>query len=408
MNEAPLNYLQQYILRRQEERPGVAMFNLAKLFKLRKGIDLARLAKALETAGRSHQALRTTLHRYPDDVTLQVQGIDDDEIVVEIVKVTEKNLLARRNSYIKIFDIYDEGLVDAMIFDCGESAYLLSNIHHLVCDGFSFPVILNDARKAWDGEALEEDKYYAMLAKREARARTPVAIAARKLMQEVLKSKDFAQLPRYDMSHSPGYGMFEVPIDIPGDFETFLEAKQASRHHIFLSCAALALAKLTDANDVAIDWVFHGRLTRDELRTVGAFMVDLPFPLTEIADKTPNDIIFAAKHWTFFGIKNGNSIAGEDGENSAERLTFVYQDTWGELMSPGRVDPDGPFGWMIEETIPLRQHQVAAENPFNVEIIEHKGETKLMLEYDSGRYKPETLQHYAALFMESFHWLLGK
>lgn len=407
MNEAPLNYLQRYILKHQEDNPGTSMFNLAKMFRLRKGIDLGKLADCLAQAGRAHQALLSVMHRFEDGEVLQVQGLDDDEIQVEVVRVPERNLLARRAAYIKIFDTFDEGLVDAIIFDCGETAYLLSNIHHLVCDGYSFPLILEDAHRAWNGETLVQDDYYGVLAKRAARSQTPLAAAARKFVVETLRSREFTTLPRFDRGGRVGYGSLEFPLALPADFETRLEAWRASRHHFFLAATALALSRLTGSNDVEVDWVFHGRLTKDELRTVGAFMVDLPFILPDIAEKTPSDVIFQTKQSTFFGIKNAHAITDSDDDPlGGARTTFVYQDKWGELMSPGPVDPEGPFAWMIEETIPLRPPKIAAENPFNVEIMEHRDVTKLFLEYDSGRYDEATVRRYAQCFTESMEWLL--
>ena len=408
MNEAPLNYLQRYVLKRQEAHPGTSMFNLAKMFRLKKGIDLEKLADCLAKAGRSHQALLSVLHRYPDGEVLQLQGVDEDELQVEVVRVPERNLLARRAAYVKIFEPFDEGLVDAIIFDCGENAYLLSNIHHLVCDGYSFPLILNDAHRVWNGEELEQDRYYEILAKREARTKMPVAVAARQLLVETLKSRNFTTLPRFDLNGRSGYGSREFVLDLPEGFDAKLESWHATRHHFFLATTALALSRLTKANDVEVDWVFHGRLTKDELRTVGAFMVDLPFVLSEIDGKTPADVIFQTKQSTFFGIKNVHAIKDcEDDPLGGERLTFVYQDQWGELMTPGPVDPNGPFAWMIDETIPIRPPQMAAENPFNVEIMEHKGATRLFIEYDTGRYADDTVARYAEHFKDTMHWLLG-
>ena len=406
--EAPLNYLQRYVLRRIGERPGTMMFNLAKMFRLRRGIDLSRLAEALATSARSHLALKSVLHRDPDGGVVQLCGLDDDEIQVEIVRVSERNLLARRDSYVKPFDLYDEGLLDAIIFDCGENSYLLSNIHHLVCDGYSFPIILEDAHRVWNGETLEPDRYYEILARRAARSQMPVAVAARKFMLELVRSRSFVQLPVPDRHAASAYGAREFPIGIPDGFDARLASARVTRHHFFLSAAVLALARLTGCGDVFIDWVFHGRVTKEELRTVGAFMVDLPMVMSDVGTLTPDEILYAAKHFTFTGIKNAHAIKeGDDDELcGCERLTFIYQDQWSELMSPGLVRPNGPFAWMIEETIPLRPTAIAAENPFNVEIMERADRTVLFLEYDAGRYSPELVAAYADCFHSSIATLL--
>ena len=408
--EARLNYLQSYILARLASSPESQMFNLAKLFRLRRGIDLRRLAKALSAAGEAHGALRTVFRRDVTGDFVQRKELAAGSVCCPVVQMPEGELLANRASLVKSFRIDGGILFDATIYDCGDGrAYLLSNFHHLICDGYSFPLILADARRAWDGESLGADAYYEALASREERSARPVAVAERNFMREILKEHDFTTLPPPDFCGEPGYGSIEFPIALPTDFENHLSACRATRHHLFLAAAALALKKITGASDVLLDWVFHGRVSKDELRTVGPFMVDLPLVFDGTDDMTAADVIALVKRATFKGIKNANVFQNVSDCNPTgqDRLTFIYQDEWGELMSPGPVREDGPYAWMIEETVPLSAPQAATENPFNVEIMEHRDATRLFVEYDTGRYAESTARRYADLFRESLGWLLA-
>ena len=227
-------------------------------------------------------------------------------------------------------------------------------------------------------------------------------------MREILKDRDFATLPPFDFHGAPGYGAIEIPIPLPTGFDDILTAYRATRHHLFLAAAAIALRKITGASDILLDWVFHGRVSKDELKTVGAFMVDLPLVFDGTEDMTASDVIALVKRATFNGIKGVNVFRDVKDCNPTgqDRLTFIYQDEWGELMSPGPVRADGPYAWMIEETVPLSAPHAATENPFNVEIMEHQDATRLFVEYDTGRYSKGTAQRYAKLFLESLEWLL--
>ena len=405
--EARLNYLQSYALSRIAEDPSSQMFNLAKLFRLRKGIDLERLSASLVAAGEAHGALRTVLCRDADGEIVQRQELPAGSVHCPVVKRSEADLLADRSALVKSFKVEGGVLFDATIFDCGERAYLLSNFHHLICDGYSFPLILADAHRAWDGETLEPDAYYGVLARREERAAQPIAVAGRNYMRELLKAREFTTLPPPDFRNAPGYGTLEEPLQLPSSFGDFLAAHRATRHHVFLA-AAIALRRITGAADVLLDWVFHGRVSKDELKTVGAFMVDLPLVFDGTEDLTASEVIAFVKRATFNGIKGVNMFRDVTDCNPTgqDRLTFIYQDEWGELMSPGPVRKDGPYAWMIEETIPLQAPQAATENPFNVEIMEHSDSTRLFIEYDTGRYSASTVRRYADLYRESLEWLL--
>ena len=406
--EARLNYLQNYVLSRIAEDPSSQMFNLAKLFRLRKGIDLGRLSASLVAAGEAHGALRTVLRSDADGEIVQRQELPAGSVRCPVVKRSEADLLADRSALVKSFEVEGGRLFDATIFDCGERAYLLSNFHHLICDGYSFPLILADAHRAWDGEALEADAYYGVLARREERARQPIAVAGRNYMRELLKAREFTTLPPPDFRNAPGYGTLEEPLHLPPTFGEFLAARRATRHHVFLAAAAIALRRITGAADVLLDWVFHGRVSKEELKTVGAFMVDLPLVFDGTEDLAASEVIALVKRATFNGIKGVNIFrdVADCNPTGQDRLTFIYQDEWGELMSPGPVRKDGPYAWMIEETIPLQPPQAATENPFNVEIMEHCDSTRLFIEYDAGRYSAATVRRYADLYRESLAWLL--
>ena len=408
--EAPLNYLQDYVLERIAVAPEAMMFNLAKLFRLRRGIDLERLSAALVASGVSHVALRTVLRRDADGAAFQRQELPAGGVRCPVVSADEAELLANKASLVQSFTVFGSPLFEAKIFDCGERAYLLSNFHHLICDGYSFPLILNDAHRAWNGEQLASDAYYEVLARREERANAPVVVAGRNLFRELIRSGTFTTLPTPDVDGPRGYGSMELPIVLPAGFDDFLAARRATRHHVFLAAALRALACHTAANALLIDWVFHGRVTKDELRTVGAFMVDLPLVVDDISEMTASDLLSHVKQGTFRGIKNANTFRNVSDLNPTgqDRLTFIYQDEWGELMSPGPVREDGPFAWMIEETIPLTAQTAATENPFNVEIMEHRDATRLFLEFDTGRYSPAAARRYADLFIESFNWLTAQ
>ena len=398
--QAPLNYLQQYVLLRMAESPGSQMFNLVKLFRLRKGVDLERLSAALVTSARAHAAILTVVRRDVDGEAVQRQELPPAAVECPVVRADERELLAGKERLVTVFGGFGGKLLNARIFDCGDVAYLLSDFHHLICDGYSFPLILDGARKVYEGGVVEPDAYYAVLAKREEKSASSVAAATRGYLKEHLKDPKFVTLPPPDFGGEPSFGSYETALELPAGFAEFLAERRVTRHHVFLTATVLALARLAKANDVLVDWVFHGRVSKDELRTVGAFMVDLPLDVEDVGDLTPGDVLARVKLATFKGIRSVNSFRSVEDVNpdGRDRLTFIYQDEWGELMTAGPVREDGPYGWMIDETIPLVPPAARPENPFNVEIMEHREATRLFLEYDSGRYAEATVRRYAELF----------
>lgn len=407
--EAPLNYLQTYVLSRIAESPDSQMFNLAKLFRLRRGIDLERLAAALVASGRAHEALMSVLVMGADGKPMQRLTLTPADVTCPVVKADETELLAHRDEIVRTFKVFGDRLFDAKIFDCGERAYLLSNFHHLICDGYSFPLMLDGARKIYEGGTLESDAYYEMLRKRQERSEGEVAAATRTVLRETLSDPSYVTLPTDDFHGEAGYGLYEMPLTLAPTLETFLTEKRLTRHHVFLAATVLTLAKMTGAENVLIDWVFHGRVSKDELKTVGAFMVDLPLTVEGVSDLTISDILSRVKQSTFRGIKEVSVFRTLEDLNpdGRDRLTFNYQDEWGELVTSGPVSADGPYGWMIEETMVLSAPLARVENPFNVDIICRHGKCTLALEYDPGRYAESTVRRFADLYKAELEAILG-
>lgn len=403
------NYLQRYVLSRMRKSPNSPMFNLVKLFRLRKGVDLPRLSAALVASAQTHAALRSVLKRDADGKIVQSLDLPPEAITCPIVSADAAELLARKGSLVTNFSAFDQKLFNACIYDCGDVAYLLSDFHHLICDGYSFPLILNGARTIYEGGTLEPDAYYGVLAKRAEKSNTALAKATRAFLREQLKDGKFTTLPQDDFAAKSGVGIFETPLILPAGFESFLTQRRVTRHHVFLAATILALARLTRSNDVLIDWVFHGRISKDELKTVGSFMIDLPLVVEDLRELTPADVLSRVKTATFNGIKSvGAFRTVEDvNPNGRDRLTFNYQNEWGELTSSGLVREDGPYGWMIAETLPIVPPLACPENPFNVDIMEHRDAARLALEYDAGRYSTATMQRYAELFVESLRALVS-
>lgn len=403
VNEAPLSYFQDYALSRIEEGGSSQMFNLAKLFRLRKGIDLEKLSASLVESARSHASLLSVLRLTEDGSIVQRQELKDSDIKCPVIKYSEEKLFSDLTSIVKEFKLFGGRLFDARIFDCGEHAYLLSNFHHLICDGYSFPLILEDAHRVWNGETLTMDKYYETLAKREERSRLPQVAAERAYQRELMRQKKFVSLPAPEFHREAGLGVVEMDIPLPENFTATLASARATRHHIFFAATIRALARLTGAQDLLVDWTFHGRVSKDELRTVGPFMLDLPLIVEGVRGMSAADLLKHVKGATFKGIKTAGTYRSVEDCNPTgeDRLAFIYQDEWGELMSSGPVRPDGPYAWMIEETIPLTARLAAAENPFNVEIMEHQDSTRLFIEYDTGKYTKELVVKYAELFKKA-------
>ncbi|PWK81234.1 non-ribosomal peptide synthase protein (TIGR01720 family)/amino acid adenylation domain-containing protein [Lentzea atacamensis] len=126
-------------------------WNWSGLFELAPDVDAGKLAAALNTLVTHHDALRTRLHHGPDGWHQHV--VDPGEAVA--FTVVQGDVQQHMSALQRSLDLAGGPLVAAVLFDRGEEpAWLGLVVHHLVVDGVSWNILLEDLDAAYHGEPL--------------------------------------------------------------------------------------------------------------------------------------------------------------------------------------------------------------------------------------------------------------
>ncbi len=138
-------------------------WNQAKLFTVSKDVDFELLTKAFIKVIEHHDALRISYHftdtgivqfnRRTDEVNFNITSYDLSEFEYEVQREKLKeNCIALQNS----LDLEKDMLIKVALFDLGKKAKrLFICIHHLVIDGVSWRILLEDLHNLYNS-ALEE------------------------------------------------------------------------------------------------------------------------------------------------------------------------------------------------------------------------------------------------------------
>lgn len=183
------------------------VFNECRLLRLLGSLEVAVLQKALEELGARHEALRTTFAAdgsrqfiHPE-FKLQFEQIDlsaspaDQAERIDTIQLEE----ARTP-----FDLVHGPLIRARLIRCGaEEHVLVVAVHHLICDGQSFALLLREL------DALYRAKGNA------AAARLPAAVRFSDYVQEKIRAtNDHVQAEAY---WSMEFAEIPPPLDLPTD-----------------------------------------------------------------------------------------------------------------------------------------------------------------------------------------------
>jgi amino acid adenylation domain-containing protein len=156
---APMSFAQQRLWFVQElDRAGTA-YNLGETFRLRGPLDVARLSAAVARLVDRHESLRT---RFATAGGVPVQIVDEgwrgSVEVVDAGAAGDRDAAARsfaHDAVARPFDLTEGPLfrVDLLRFD-DEDHVLALTMHHIVSDGWSIGLMLDELTRLFDGEEL--------------------------------------------------------------------------------------------------------------------------------------------------------------------------------------------------------------------------------------------------------------
>ncbi|RNB58979.1 amino acid adenylation domain-containing protein [Brevibacillus gelatini] len=151
----PVSFAQKrmYILH-QFEGSGVS-YNVPNVLVLEGKLDYGRFTAAIQTLVKRHEALRTSFHSVNGEPQQRVHA--DVEVPVSIIEATDEQAEALIQQLIQPFDLETAPLFRASLIKLGEERHLFfMDMHHIISDGVSLAVIVEEITNLYEGKQLAE------------------------------------------------------------------------------------------------------------------------------------------------------------------------------------------------------------------------------------------------------------
>ena len=148
----PLTNTQEGIFIECTANMGSTIYNIPYLLKLDKKVDLDKLAEAIDSTVAAHPYLKTRLFMSDEGEVLQKRN---DAFTYKTQIINGMN----RETLVRPYMLFNEQLFRFEIHRTCDGNYLFLDIHHIVADGTSLGIILNDINRAYSGEKLEVEEY---------------------------------------------------------------------------------------------------------------------------------------------------------------------------------------------------------------------------------------------------------
>ncbi len=418
--EAPLTPIQRRFF--AEERREPWRFNQAVMLEPRERLAAPALAAALARLAEQHDALRLRFLREEDgwrQVHATASAVPLLEIDLEALPSSEKSraldgVAERLQSGL---DLAAGPLFTAALFRLGSEAgdRLLLTAHHLIVDGVSWRVLLEDlAAPVLPPKTTSWKRWAERLA---GFARSPELAAELPywLAQPVpvpLPVDVEAKAGRH------GTAMFSLDLGTAATRALLNEAPEAYRtqvNDLLLAALVRAFAAWTGEGALLVDLEGHGREEIfpgvDLSRTVGWFTTLFPVALELPPGAGPREAIQAVKESLRAVPRRGMGygllryLAGpETGEQlaalPAPQISFNYLGRFDAVMGEG-----GPFAF-APETARGAEGEAVAGHLFQIDLLVLDDRLRVHWTYDPGRHRPATVERLARGFLAEIEALV--
>lgn len=242
------------------------VYNMPHVFKLNRVPDTVKIEKIFKQLIQRHESLRTSF--------IQVDGEARQRVHQEVAFQLEK--VENTDHWLRPFDLAQAPLLRVGLAQSDITGHLLFiDIHHIVCDGVSLAVLLEEFQALYRGEELET---------------------------LLLQYKDVALQTHYSNIElwlkrlSPPPAAIELPVDVPQQpFDYFGEVagvmveatltttlKEIANSYnctyfmLLISLYSILLSRLSGQEDIIVGTPASGRDHRQKERCVGMFVNTLP------------------------------------------------------------------------------------------------------------------------------------
>ncbi len=362
---------------------GTTLYNLPFLFKLSPKVDLLKLKFAIERVIEAHKYLKVKLFMDKNGEIKQRRN-DDDKFKINIIDGMDKDEL------VKPFNLFGERLARFAIYRTHRGSHLFIDIHHLIADGTSYEILLNDIERAYKGEEIEEEKY--------------TAYEAALDNAEAVKSELYSKSEKYydsifencggntdfkpDILHvrhnvKPGLGLLKVAgRKLKQEKVEYICKKYGITENIFFNGVFGALlASAISVDKSVFTTIYHGRSDSRLSNTVGMLVKTLPV-LCDVSKDT--DYYFKNLQSQIMGMMNNDLFPFPEISRKYKivpNAMVVYQ---GETFEFDKICGEKAENIVLDVN--------AAKTPISLEVFLSNGSYRFELEYRSDMYSKEYAQ----------------
>lgn len=263
--------------------------NLPFTFKLDNSVDLVRLKKAIEDTIDAHPGLKAIIKI--DERMYKVFRDDTRKIDIPIIKLTEEEWQARLKEILVPFAYTaEDNLFHIYIFQTETSKYLFFDVAHIMGDGITMNILLEDVNKLYCGQPIEKETYtfYEFILEEQIRekngARQRDAQYVDNLMKNLKMTRSILNKKEKDDYSDGTNAVIKKRFDnlVRKKLLYFCKENSISENAMFLTAYNYCIGLFSDEKDVFCTSIHSGRTDNRWTRIAGPLFLTYYFRTTQI------------------------------------------------------------------------------------------------------------------------------
>ncbi len=381
----PLTKNQEGIFVESMAHPNSTIYNIPVLLELSDKMDINKLKTALTKTVNAHPYMKTKLFMNEEGDIRQRRLDEDIFSEADIDTVVADNLLNIEKELVTPFALMNERLFRIRIVKA-ERNYLLIEMHHIICDGTSMVIFLEDVSKAYAGENLSPEKYSAYeAALTEEKLRNSNHFEkAKKHYTNLFADSDVDCLPNGDLVEKEKaesdnltiYGEYATSDDVT----YYCETNKLSMNGFFVGVFGFVLSKYSQKGKSVFTTIYNGRNDSRMSRMVSMLVKTFPV-LCDVSKEKASQTV--------------SEYVAQIGNQLMESMSYdIY--SFSEISRTLGISADVMFAYQGENFNfdelcgeKTKMHDLRlddAKATLNVNVFLENGKIKYFCEYRSDKY----------------------
>ncbi|WP_281819882.1 non-ribosomal peptide synthetase, partial [Vallitalea longa] len=404
----PIAYSQKRIYV-QEQFEGIGTsYNILKAIKINGRLDKDKLESVFNQIIQRQESLRTAFIIDNEEIVQKVS--ETLSLKMEYVKISENELQKTIRDFNKPFNLNKPPLIRVKLIEFDATDFiLLFNVHHIIFDGISFGILIDEFIQLYQNKELpklnmqyKDYSQWSKLFEDSDRYKEQEKYWLNKFSanyQPLNMQTDFERSET--RSFTGGSYTFTVSKDIVDKINRLAIRKTFTTHTILFAAYAIALSKLTNQKDITIGSLVSGRQLQDVQDIIGMFNNFLP--IRNIIE--PND-----NFEKLLDTINQNIIEAYDNQDYSydkivDKLSLKLDKSRNPLFDTMLIfhnETSDTFKIELED-IEMLSYELDMEGTskldFKLDIVRGaKGELECCIEYNDSLFKEATMMKIANVF----------